>query len=157
MLLASTCILAPATNTLPSLPLKPAPTHTQRPRSAEAATQHNERLLLTVAVNYSARADIAAAAQRLVARAAAGRLSPEQVTPELLEAELSTAPVIAAAGPPDLLIRTSGEQRLSNFMLWESAYAELHWADVLWPDFEEQHLLAALQDYASRERRFGCH
>lgn len=73
----------------------------------------------------------------------------------MLQEQLSTSSMLQAAGPPDLLIRTSGEQRLSNFLLWELAYAELHFCAEMWPDFGEQQLLAALQDYAGRDRRFG--
>jgi undecaprenyl diphosphate synthase len=126
-------------------------------RRTEAATAANDGLLLTVALNYSGRADLAAAAQRIAALAAAGQLLPEQVTADLLQQHLSTAGLLAAVGPPDLLIRSSGERRLSNFMLFEAAYCELHFPDVMWPDFGERHLLAALQDYAARERRFGRH
>ena len=79
-----------------------------------------------------------------------------QVTEEVLEQQLSTWPVLQAVGPPDLLVRTSGEQRLSNFMLWESSYAELHFTPVCWPDFGRGEFAAALAHYASRQRRFGC-
>jgi undecaprenyl diphosphate synthase len=78
-----------------------------------------------------------------------------QITPELISQHLSSAPVTAAVGPPDLCIRTSGEQRLSNFMLFESAYAELCFMDVLWPAFTKDHFAAAVQQYAQRQRRFG--
>jgi undecaprenyl diphosphate synthase len=75
----------------------------------------------------------------------------------MLQAALSSSSLLRAAGPPDLLVRTSGELRLSNFLLWELAYAELHFCPELWPDFGEGALLRALQDYAGRERRFGRH
>ena len=91
------------------------------------------------------------AARRLAERAAAGALDPAAIDEGLFAAELQTA----GEGDPDLLIRTSGEWRLSNFLLWQLAYAELHITDVLWPDFDEAALLTALLDYQGRQRRFG--
>ncbi|KAI8470615.1 MAG: Undecaprenyl pyrophosphate synthetase [Monoraphidium minutum] len=121
--------------------------------SAEARTAGNGGLLLTVAVSYSSHADIAAAAARLAAAAAAGAITPAQITPAALAAELSTAG--GGAGPVDLLIRTSDTQRLSNFLLWELAYAELVFEPALWPAFGGEHLERALRQFAARERRFG--
>jgi undecaprenyl diphosphate synthase len=122
---------------------------------AEALTAANQGLLLTVAVSYSAQADIAAAARRLAQAAADGRIRPDDVTPDLLARELSTAPTTLEVGPVDLLIRTSDTQRLSNFLLWELAYAELYFEPALWPAFGEEQLVRALRQYAGRERRFG--
>ncbi|MDQ1078684.1 isoprenyl transferase [Pseudoroseomonas cervicalis] len=118
---------------------------------AEAATAHNTRLNLTVALSYGARAEIAAAARSLAAEVAAGRLAPEAVDEAALAARLSTA----GMPDPDLIIRTSGEQRLSNFLLWQAAYAEFVFLDVLWPDFEAAHLDQALAEFRRRSRRFG--
>ena len=122
---------------------------------AEAATSGGGGLLLTVALSYSAQADIAAAARALAEDAAAGRLDPADVTPALLASRLSTAATLREAGPPDLCIRTSGEQRLSNFLLFEMAYAELVFESALWPEFGAAHLEAALRRYAASERRYG--
>lgn len=118
---------------------------------AEAATAHNTRLNLTVALSYGARAEIAAAARALAREAAAGRIDPETVDAAALEARLSTH----GMPDPDLIIRTSGEQRLSNFLLWQAAYAEFVFLDVLWPDFQAEHLQEALAEYRRRSRRFG--
>ena len=120
-------------------------------QEAEAATAHNTRLNLTVALSYGARAEIAAAARALAADIAAGRLAPEAVDEAALAARLSTA----GMPDPDLIIRTSGEQRLSNFLLWQAAYAEFVFLDVLWPDFEAAHLDQALAEFRRRQRRFG--
>ena len=118
---------------------------------AETKTAHNEAFQLQVAFNYGARADIVDAARALMAAAARGELAPEALDEAAFQARLSTA-----QGPPlDLLIRTSGEQRLSNFLLWESAYAEFVFQDVLWPDFGGDHLQAAIADFQKRERRYG--
>ncbi|KAG2454276.1 hypothetical protein HYH02_001307 [Chlamydomonas schloesseri] len=134
---------------------------------AEAATSSCGELVLCVALSYGGRQDIARAAQELCRRVAEGSLSPEQVTEQLLAAQLSTHAATSAAagatgaagggggGDPDLLIRTSGEQRLSNFLLWECAYTELYFTDTCWPDFDRPHWDAALQHYATRTRRFG--
>jgi len=111
---------------------------------AESSTATNSRLLLNVCFNYGGRWDVVQAAQTL---AACG----EAITEESLSARLSTA----HCGDPDLLIRTGGEMRLSNFLLWQAAYSELFFSDVLWPDFDAAALDAALAAYASRERRFG--
>jgi undecaprenyl diphosphate synthase len=111
---------------------------------AEAATAENSVLSLNVCFNYGGRWDIASAAARL---AAAG-------TP-ITEASLSSALSMAYCADPDLLIRTGNEMRLSNFLMWQAAYSELYFSDLLWPDFDEAALDAALMAYASRERRFG--
>jgi undecaprenyl diphosphate synthase len=115
------------------------------------ATAQNRRLTLVVALNYGSRAEIATAARRLAIRAAAGEIEPQAINEEMLAAELQTD------GLPelDLLIRTSGEVRLSNFLLWQAAYAELMFIDKLWPDFSERDFSQALEQFAARERRFG--
>jgi undecaprenyl diphosphate synthase len=114
-------------------------------------TAGNRRLTLVVALNYGSRAEIAAAASRLAERAAAGELDPKAIDEQSLERELQTHGLPAL----DLLIRTSGEVRLSNFLLWQAAYAELLFVDVLWPDFDEQAFAGALEQFATRQRRFG--
>ena len=111
----------------------------------------NSRLTLVVALNYGSRAEIASAAQALAKKAAAGEIDPASIDEAAVEHELHTH------GLPDLdlLIRTSGEVRLSNFLLWQAAYAELVFTPTLWPDFGEEDLAAAVEQFASRERRFG--
>jgi undecaprenyl diphosphate synthase len=118
---------------------------------AEALTADNRRFHLQVAFNYGGRADIADAARRLGEAVKAGRLDPAAIDEKMFETQLSTAENPA----PDLIIRTSGEQRLSNFLLWESAYAELVFQDVLWPDYGPAHLRAALEAFRKRDRRYG--
>src|SRR5580704_3824676 len=119
---------------------------------AEADTATNTRLNLTVALSYGARAEIAAAARKLAEAARDGTLDPRQIDEDRLASVLATV----GMPDPDLIIRTSGEQRLSNFLLWQGAYAELVFLDVLWPDFGAEHFAAALAEYARRERRFGA-
>jgi undecaprenyl diphosphate synthase len=116
-----------------------------------AASAANDGMTLTLALSYGGRESIARAVREAVRDAAAGVLSPEEVDVERFNAYLPTAKL----PPLDLLIRTSGEQRISNFMLWEIAYAELIFIDVLWPEFRRQHLFACLDQYAARDRRFG--
>jgi undecaprenyl diphosphate synthase len=111
---------------------------------AEAATSTNARMALNVCFNYGGRWDIAQAAARLAARG-------EPIT----EASMAEAMALAHVPDPDLVIRTGGEQRISNFLLWQAAYSELYFSDKLWPDFDAAALDAAFADYASRERRFG--
>jgi len=111
---------------------------------AEAETAHNDRLVLNVCFNYGGRWDIAQAAARLAERG-------ESITSESLDRALALAHV----PDPDLLIRTGGELRISNFLLWQLAYTELHFSDVLWPDFDASHLDAAIAAFGRRERRFG--
>jgi len=119
---------------------------------SESRTAHNTGLNLTFAFDYGGQEEIAAAARELARAAAEGRLDPETITPELFSTRLFTS----ALPEPDLVIRTSGERRLSNFLLWQSAYAELLFVDTLWPDFGGGELLKALQSFAARERRFGA-
>jgi undecaprenyl diphosphate synthase len=114
-------------------------------------TSNNRRLTLVVALNYGSRGEIAAAAKRLATKAEAGEIEANSIDEEMLAAELQTH------GLPelDLLVRTSGEVRLSNFLLWQAAYAELMFIERLWPDFTEQDFRQALDEFAARERRFG--
>lgn len=118
---------------------------------AENLTRDNRRLTLVVAFNYGSRQEIAAAARRLAIRVAAGQLDPGQIDAASLTAELDTAEI----PDPDLIIRTSGEQRLSNFLMWQAAYAELVFLPLHWPDFDRAALERALGEFAARERRFG--
>jgi undecaprenyl diphosphate synthase len=108
-------------------------------------------MTLYIAVSYGGRWDIVEAARRLAARAAAGALQPASLDEEMFARELQ----LADAPEPDLFIRTGGEQRISNFLLWNLAYSELYFCDTLWPDFDDAALEAALRFYASRQRRFG--
>jgi undecaprenyl diphosphate synthase len=119
--------------------------------AAETLTQGNTGLTLTVAVGYGGRWDIAQACRALAAEAAEGRLDPAAID------ETAVAGKLALAGmpDPDLLIRTGGEQRISNFLLWNFAYTELYFCDTLWPEFAPEDLAAAFEHYAQRERRFG--
>jgi undecaprenyl diphosphate synthase len=123
----------------------------ERLERAVERTAQNDRLTLVVALNYGARDEIAAAAKRLAERTAAGEIDPASIDENSLESELSTH------GLPDLdlVIRTSGEKRLSNFLLWQAAYAELIFVDALWPDFGVEDFVAALTEFAGRQRRFG--
>ena len=118
---------------------------------AEQLTRDNTNLLLVVAFNYGARDEIARAVRRIAARVASGEVKPEAVTEDMIGQNLD-APDIA---DPDLIIRTSGEQRLSNFLLWQAAYSELVFSPVYWPDFDRATLEAAIEEYRRRERRFG--
>jgi undecaprenyl diphosphate synthase len=114
-------------------------------------TAGNRRMTLAIALNYGSRAELVEVARGIAARAEAGEIRSADVDEAMVEASLDTA----GLPPLDLLIRTSGEQRLSNFLLWQAAYAELLFVDTLWPDFDGDALRAALADYAGRERRFG--
>ena len=127
------------------------PDLSKRLEKAMERLQSNSRLTLVVALNYGSRAEIAAAARRLATKAGAGEIDPASIDEESLGSHLQTH------GLPelDLLIRTSGEVRLSNFLLWQCAYAEMIFTDVLWPDFTPAHLNDALEEFARRERRYG--
>jgi len=116
-----------------------------------AASAQNTGTILTLALSYGGRDEIVAAARALAEQVAAGALRPSQVSEELLEAQLTTANL----PPVDLIVRTSGEHRISNFMLWQSAYAELLFTDTLWPDFRAPELLGCIEQFHLRERRFG--
>ncbi len=123
----------------------------ERIRQGEALTCDNTALTLTIAANYGGRWDIAQACRELARRAASGLVDPASITPESLEPFLSMAKV----PEPDLFIRTGGEQRVSNFLLWQLAYTELYFTPVLWPDFDRAQFEIALASYAGRQRRFG--
>jgi len=114
-------------------------------------TKDNTAMTVILALSYGGRQDIVAAARRIAEAAAAGTLRPDQVDEALIERELMTAGV----PDPDLLIRTSGELRISNFFLYQLAYTELYFTETLWPEFRERDLLKAIAAYQSRERRFG--
>ncbi|HEY1961246.1 MAG TPA: polyprenyl diphosphate synthase [Rhizomicrobium sp.] len=118
----------------------------------ETRTAANTGLNLTFAFDYGAQDEIAAAARIMAEAAAGGALDPAEITPEFFAAHLSTHEL----PDPDLIIRTGGERRLSNFLLWQSAYAELVFLDALWPDFSRAQFIEALEAYSQRERRFGA-
>ncbi len=128
-----------------------APSSREAVDRIEAATRGGGNLSLNVCLSYGARAEIVRAARRLAERAAAGSLDPAAIDEAAFAAELYTAPF----PDPDLLIRTSGEMRISNFLLWQVAYAEIHVTPVLWPDFTREDLFAAILDFQRRDRRFG--
>ncbi|MFN0116017.1 MAG: polyprenyl diphosphate synthase [Paracoccaceae bacterium] len=117
----------------------------------EEKTKANDVLHLTVAINYGGRDEIARAARRLAEDVAAGRIAPEAADEAALAARLDTA----GLPDPDLVIRTSGEMRISNYLIWQSAYAEYEFTDTLWPDFTPKELAAILDRFSQRERRFG--
>jgi undecaprenyl diphosphate synthase len=117
----------------------------------EATTSMNTGLKLQVAFNYGGKAEIAEAVRRIAGLVAAGRLKAEDITEETIGRALYTAGI----PDPDIIIRTSGEQRISNFMLWQSAYSELVFVDENWPDFNEASFVRVLEDYSGRDRRFG--
>lgn len=119
---------------------------------AEEDTRNNTTLDLVLALSYGGRAELVAAARALATDAKAGRIDPDAIDEDAFEARLFTADV----PDPDLLIRTSGEQRISNFLLWQLAYAEFHFTDILWPDFDDQAFDDAVQAFGQRERRFGA-
>ncbi len=119
---------------------------------AEAVTADNRRLNLTMAISYGGRQEIVAATRRLVQRVLEEGLAPDEIDESVFEAELDTA----GLPDPDLILRSSGEQRISNFLIWQSAYSELVFVDKLWPDFGEADLAAAIQEFQSRDRRYGA-
>ena len=123
----------------------------ERLERAVDRTAHNHKLILVVALNYGSRGEIIGAARRLAERAADGSIDPAAIDEAAFDAELMTHDWPAL----DLLIRTSGEKRLSNFLLWQAAYAELLFVDTLWPDFDGDGFHAALGEFAARQRRFG--
>ncbi|MEE9542539.1 MAG: isoprenyl transferase [Thermodesulfobacteriota bacterium] len=117
----------------------------------EELTKDNDGMILQLALSYSGREEITAAARALSEKIAKGELKPEDITEELFGDFLYTKGV----PDPDLLVRTSGESRISNFLLWQMAYSEIYISDVLWPDFTREHLLEAIRDFQARERRYG--
>lgn len=120
-------------------------------RQIEEETSQGDRLTMILALNYSSRDELRRAIQKLAAKVKAGELEAEQIDEQLISSSLDTA----FCPDPDLVIRTSGEQRLSNFLLWQSSYAEFYFPEVLWPDFSEAEFARALEVYAARDRRFG--
>jgi len=125
------------------------PEHIQRIiRIAEEKTSPNKGMILAVALSYSGRDEILRAVKKVLA---AG-VKPDELTEEIFQSYLDTAGIL----PPDLIIRTSGEMRISNFLLWQAAYSEFYFTDTLWPDFSKDEFLLAIQDYQRRERRFGA-
>ena len=124
---------------------------TTRIRQSETMTQKNTSLTLTIAANYGGRWDIAQACAELARRAVRGEVDPDTITEKSLEPFLS----LAGVPEPDLFIRTGGEQRISNFLLWQLAYTEMYFTPVLWPDFDRAQFEQALVSYAGRQRRFG--
>ena len=120
-------------------------------QQSEQLTAGNTQSTLVIAVDYGGQWDIAQATQQLALQVSGGTLLPEQITPELIDKNIS----ISDLPRPDLCIRTGGDARVSNFMLWHFAYTELYFTNTLWPDFDETEFARALADYSSRERRFG--
>ena len=118
---------------------------------AERETRDNSRLQLVIAANYGGQWDISQAVRTIATRVQAGELSPQDISPDVIAAEVA----LSELPPPDLFIRTGGERRISNFMLWQLAYTELYFTDVLWPAFDAKELDTALLWYANRQRRFG--
>ena len=118
---------------------------------AEAMTAGNTGMILVIAANYGGHWDILQATQRLAEEVRHNRLQPEQITEDLIQSHLS----IGDLPLPDLMIRTAGEQRISNFMLWQLAYAEFYFTDLFWPDFKQVEMRKALDAYSQRKRRFG--
>ena len=118
---------------------------------AEELTRANTGLRLVIAMNYGGRWDVTQACRKIACRVRDGGLDPDAITPELVDKFLS----LSELPPPDLFIRTGGEMRVSNFLIWHLAYTELYFTDTLWPDFDQRSLDAALDAYASRQRRFG--
>ncbi|AWY00012.1 di-trans,poly-cis-decaprenylcistransferase [Marinomonas primoryensis] len=120
-------------------------------QSVQDATKDNNQMTLVIAANYGGRWDIAQAAKKIAELVMSGALSPEDVDEALLGQHVA----LADLPPPDLLIRTSGEERISNFLLWQTAYSEFVFLPVLWPDFDQQHFDDAIQVYQNRQRRYG--
>ena len=120
-------------------------------KSSEKLTQDNKDFILNVCVNYGGRQEIVKVAKEIALKSISGEINPNQIDEELFNSELLTQ----GTKDPELLIRTSGEKRISNFLLWQLAYSEIYISDVLWPDFDESEFLKAIIDYQSRNRRFG--
>jgi undecaprenyl diphosphate synthase len=120
-------------------------------RETEEISRENTGLAVTLALSYGGRDELVAAAQKLASKAASGELAPNEITEQVVADTLLTSEI----GDPDLLIRTSGEQRISNFLLWQLAYSELYFTDTMWPDFKAADLRQAIDSYIRRQRRFG--
>lgn len=118
----------------------------------EEVSKDNDGLQLQIAINYGSRDEITRAVQTIATKVKLGELQPEDISEEIIDNSLDTADI----PDPDLLIRTSGEQRLSNFILWQLAYSEFYFSPVAWPDFNEKELDRAIEEYCGRERRFGA-
>jgi undecaprenyl diphosphate synthase len=132
--------------------LKRLPENAQRELArAEEISREGAKMTLSLALSYGGRNEIVQAAQSLAQDLAAGKIRPEDINPESFSSRLYTVDM----PDPDLLVRTSGEYRLSNFLLWQTAYTELYFTDTLWPDFREEEFIKALQEYQHRDRRFG--
>ena len=119
--------------------------------SSESLTKNNNKFLFNVCVNYGGRQEIVKVAKELALKSSSGEINPSEINEELFNSELLTGGI----KDPELLIRTSGEKRISNFLLWQLAFSEIYISDVLWPEFNEHELLKAILDYQSRNRRFG--
>lgn len=130
-----------------SLPLQTR----QELQEAITATEHNDRMTLILALSYSSKWELVQATQRIAQQVKAGLLQPEEINEMVISAALTTQNI----PDPELLIRTSGETRISNFLLWQIAYTELYFTPIFWPDFRKVHLWEAIWDYQQRERRFG--
>lgn len=117
----------------------------------EQATAHNTGITFIIAINYGSRDEICRGMKRLAADAVNGRVNPSDITDKIISEYLDTADF----PDPDLLIRTSGEERLSNFLLWQLAYSEFYFTDIPWPDFNKDELIKAIEAYTSRDRRYG--
>ena len=120
-------------------------------KSSEALTNNNKKFTLNICVNYGGRQEIVKAAKEIAIKSSSGKIKPSDIDEQLFNSELLTN----GSKDPELLIRTSGEKRISNFLLWQLAYSEIYITDVLWPDFTEIEFLKAIIDYQSRNRRFG--
>ncbi|UYZ84801.1 isoprenyl transferase [Entomomonas sp. E2T0] len=123
----------------------------QAMHEAEMLTANNQGLILQIAANYGGQWDILQATQKIASQVLANEIQVDNITTDLIESKLVTSPFSS----PDLCIRTGGERRVSNFLLWQLAYTELYFSDVLWPDFKHEAMQAALADYSARQRRFG--
>ena len=132
-----------------------APLLQQGMRDAEQKTANNSGMTLVIAVSYGGQWDIAHAAQQIAIQVQQGKLDPTQLSSEEFQAHYQQHIQMSDIPPVDLMIRTGGDLRISNFLLWQTAYAEFYFSPLLWPDFDESALDAALADYASRQRRFG--
>ncbi|MGX7198481.1 isoprenyl transferase [Enterococcus nangangensis] len=132
------------------------PDHTQKAvYDAMEQTKDNTGMVLNFALNYGSRAEVLAAVKSVATKVQAGDVTVAEIDDDLFSNELMTGFLAPELRDPELLIRTSGEERISNFLLWQIAYSELHFSPAFWPDFDEDHLLAALGDFQQRNRRFG--